>query len=185
MSGTAKKKPLTAKQKLMAEKWMPLAYKVALPFKSRRPLLSEELDAAALYGLTKAVQGFDPNRGVKFCTYAWHMVKNTIISEVERGLTHREMGIGGTASLPRRGIDHADPHDYIREHDDLEAFEARIKPVKAKHRKILRELFVQGKSQSEVAKKHGVSHSRIYQIVKASGVKMGLIDGRGNQRSFV
>jgi len=70
-----------------------LAYRLAQRFSNRGEPV-EDLLQVALLGLVKAVQGFDPDRGLRFSTYA----TPTIVGELKRYFRDR----GWAIRLPRR-----------------------------------------------------------------------------------
>lgn len=70
-----------------------LAYRLAQRF-SNRGETADDLVQVALLGLVKAVRGFDPDRGLRFSTYA----TPTIIGELKRHFRDR----GWAVRLPRR-----------------------------------------------------------------------------------
>lgn len=44
----------------------------------------ENLEAAGILGLVEAAQSFDPTRGVKFSTFAFHRVRGAVLDELRR-----------------------------------------------------------------------------------------------------
>ena len=70
-----------------------LAHRLASRFANRGEA-SEDLTQVALLGLVKAIEGFDPDRGLRFSTYA----TPTILGELKRHFRDR----GWAVRLPRR-----------------------------------------------------------------------------------
>lgn len=66
-----------------------LAYHVAAPFARRHPEIADDIESAALLGLLKAARGFDPDRGVRFASYAGTAIRRAICRTVRVELRHR------------------------------------------------------------------------------------------------
>ena len=77
----------------IVEAHAPLAHRLASRFANRGEA-SEDLNQVAMLGLIKAVQGFEPDRGLRFSTYA----TPTIMGELKRHFRDR----GWAVRLPRR-----------------------------------------------------------------------------------
>ncbi|HEX7168418.1 MAG TPA: sigma-70 family RNA polymerase sigma factor [Acidimicrobiales bacterium] len=81
----------------MTEAYIPLAASLAGRFAGRSEPL-EDLEQAACLALVKAVDRYEPDRGVAFSTYAWA----TISGELKRHLRDRTWGL----RVPRRLQEH-------------------------------------------------------------------------------
>ena len=64
------KSPLSTSQQELAAKYLPMARALSRPFKDRFPDSWEEFDSAACLALVEAARAFDPDRDVKFSTFA-------------------------------------------------------------------------------------------------------------------
>ena len=65
--------PLSAGQQTLALRYLPLARKLARPFKAAWPALRDDFDSAACLALVEAASSFDPERNVKFATFACYL----------------------------------------------------------------------------------------------------------------
>ena len=81
----------------LTEAYMPLATSLAGRYSGRSEPI-EDLEQAACLALVKAVDRFEPDRGVAFSTYAWA----TISGELKRHLRDRTWGL----RVPRRLQEH-------------------------------------------------------------------------------
>ncbi len=52
----------------------------------------EDMTSAAMEGLVKAARGFDPDRGVKFSSYAVPVIWGAVVDEIRRQLGQRKQG---------------------------------------------------------------------------------------------
>lgn len=103
-------KPLTEEQKALAEQYVPLAHGIVtealrrwgggLP--DRDTLLSE-----AFFSLCKSARSFNPNRGIKFGTYARHGVWQALSELCKRELS-RKNGFRGKGYAKVRTVYDAD-----------------------------------------------------------------------------
>jgi len=73
------------KEKMIVE-YLPLVKYVVdrLPFASLPQVSREDLISSGIIGLLKAVESFDPSRGIKFKTYAIPRIRGAIIDELRR-----------------------------------------------------------------------------------------------------
>ncbi|MEY2552650.1 MAG: polymerase sigma-B factor, partial [Ilumatobacteraceae bacterium] len=81
----------------LVERHMGLAAHIAKRF-SRPGGTEEDLRQVAMLGLVKAVDRFDPNRGVQFSTYA----TSTISGEIKRHFRDHRWGVHVTRSVQER-----------------------------------------------------------------------------------
>ena len=70
VSPRRKRRKLTQEQQDLAARHVPLARALSRPLKDAWPLEREEIDSSAFMALVEAAKSFDPNRGVKFGTFA-------------------------------------------------------------------------------------------------------------------
>src|SRR5689334_11530182 len=83
---------LTPEQQQTLRQWIPLAYKLSRA-KARMMagrIDADEFDSAAMIGLINAVQTFNPNRGIKFTTYAHKCISNRLKHPVLHFWSDRE-----------------------------------------------------------------------------------------------
>lgn len=77
----------------LAVKYLPAARQLARMYASRWPVDPDVLFSAALFGLAKAMRRFEPDRGLRFMTYATKVMTGRIGDDVRRidhlGRRHR------------------------------------------------------------------------------------------------
>jgi RNA polymerase sigma factor (sigma-70 family) len=74
-------KRMTLEQQELVEKHLRLVYWVARRYRSTRAVQDlgmEEAIASGMVGLCKAATRYDPDRGIKFCTYAVYWIRSSI-----------------------------------------------------------------------------------------------------------
>lgn len=169
---------LSDKQQALAEKYVPLARKLAKPLKLSWPGESEEFESAAMVALVEAAQSFDENRNVKFATYARHRIRGAL-RDVQRSLV-----VPGwrddMENAPLLASLMADAEEYGRvvnatpdppvgeEMEMVDYMEAWLRKLPAKHAQACRHLYLHGKTQGEAAEAMGCSKSRLSYLHKES-----------------
>lgn len=115
----------------------------------------EDLEQIALEALVRAVQAFDPDRGVQFSTFAVTVVRNKIIHHLRRDpLKHRWAAAAG--ELPEIPV--VDEQLAVVDLEtDLQAFAATLSD---RDRRVL-SLTVAGRPQREIGRELGVSQYTI------------------------
>ncbi len=70
----------------LAEQYQNLVYKLAHKIRAKLPQDAdlEELIADGMYGLVKAIEGFDPDKGFRFTTYAVTVIRGSIYNGMRR-----------------------------------------------------------------------------------------------------
>lgn len=176
--------PLTAAQQELAEKYLPLARGLARPFKLGWPALRDEFEGAACLALAESAGAFDPDRGVRFSTFARHRIWGALLdvrrAEVALGWRcdpkHAPI-VGGLPPDPegRGRVLGAERAEAIgKELEDLEAVESWLRRLPTRHARACRQIYVHGKSQSEAAEIVGCSQSRLSYIHRES---MAMLNG--------
>jgi RNA polymerase sigma factor (sigma-70 family) len=162
---------LTTEQQELATNYMPLARKLAKHLKMHWPIYFEELDSAACLAMVEAAQAFDPERGVKFATFARMRILGALCDAkrrihakaVERPLPNVPRVyryIPGVVERCMLMLTSPDP-EVGTELEAIEEVEYWLRALPARHAKICREIYLNNLSQAEVAKRHGCAKSRI------------------------
>jgi RNA polymerase sigma-B factor len=84
----------------LVERWMPLARQLAAHYRVRDEAYEDLLQVASL-GLLKAINGYDPDRGIAFTSYA----VPTILGEVRRHFRDRAWSVRVPRALQERALD--------------------------------------------------------------------------------
>ena len=168
---------MTEIQKKLAEENIRLAYYIAN--KSSVPLDAEEKISLALLGLTKAAASYDPDKGIKFTTFATVVMTNELLMGLRREKRHFAI-----ASLDQPLSDEhrggvlgdlvPDKEQPIRETEMIldfrEALERMDRTLTGKERELFNELIRNpGKAQRDYAEMLGCSQSYVSRCLR--GIK--------------
>lgn len=165
------RKPLTAEQQDLAERYLPMARSLSKPHKRIWPSEWEEFESAAMMALVEAAESFDASRNVRFSTFARLRIIGAL-RDVQRRMGHTKWRVDDAHSV-QDGTDVAALEAYGEvvnttpdpevgqdlEHSD--AVEAWLRKLPPKHAAACREIYLNGCSQVEAAGRLGCSQSRL------------------------
>ncbi len=149
-------KPLTPEQQGLVVRWMPLACRMANPWKRVAPWYSVELDGAAMLGLVKAASLFDPGMEVPFAAYMKKSVRSTVAEEFRmlKPAGYRRSKRDGVPSVGTLGerITVAD-HRYRgeRDVDDRAQVQWLLSTANRQEAAALRAVYIDGMTQEAAA----------------------------------
>lgn len=153
----------------------------------------EDLEQEGVLALYRAVDGFDPERGLRFCTYAAHWMRQAAFSYMyDNGSTIRipvymrklmnkigrgedpgdatETAIAMAKRLLERNIMSMDVEPAGEEGVDLdeitELVRARLNQLPERERRLVRQRYMQGRTLASVGREEGVSCERVRQIIQ-------------------
>lgn len=188
-----KRKPrgrLTVDQQRLAEQYLPLARRMAQPMKKRNPTHWEEYESAACLALVEAAEAFQPDRHVKFATYAqqriWGALKDVTRRRQSRARTLAKVRPILESNAPvycEEGKGHVllvQPHAAVgAEFESTDAAESWFRKLPRGHAAACREIYMNGKTHAEAAESLGLSASRVTYIhLEAMAMLNGTWEGR-------
>lgn len=147
-----------------------LAYAIANRFAHTAPSIPpDDIEGAALLGLTIAAARFDPARRCKFSTFAWTTIRGTIINEIRRE-THRGHSIEYSDPLDEDGETNlADARHSAATLDAQIDARARIRVLKRRldrrSKRIIEMYFEQDLLMREIAERQGLSEGLISCVI--------------------
>lgn len=165
---------LTTEQKALAGKHVRFAKSLAEPLKRRWPRHAHEFDSAAMLALVEAARRFQPERNIPFVNFASHRVvgafKDARRSIVMKGYRDNlenaptlfnvnlltDVGIRHFGESPDRPVGH--------EIEAVDQVEAWLKMLPRRHAAVCRDLYVNDRTQREVARRMGIVVSRVCSI---------------------
>lgn len=157
---------------------LPLARAAAFKVikKLGRPSMYDDIEAAALVGLWQASRRFDATRGIKFSSYAGQIMHGHMMDwlrDVDHlTRTHRREGNGpelvslDQLERPRDDRERTFPLAIVEEKESPIDAEQYLKGLLPEERYVLRELYLKGRLQYELAGELGVCFARVSQIAK-------------------
>jgi RNA polymerase sigma factor (sigma-70 family) len=165
----ANRDPLTAEQRDLAARYLPLARTLARPYKRRWGFARDEFESAACLAVVEAAQSFDPSKGVPFATYARIRIlgelRDVLREQVVSGYNDDAEDAPTVVSLFRNaeekgrvlGPTPAPPvgHDLEAE----EEFDVLMRGLPTKNERACRELYVHDQSKNQAAETLGVTRS--------------------------
>lgn len=165
------KPPLTPAQQAMAADYIPLARAMSWPLKRNWPKAHDEFESAACLALVEAAGAFDPARNVRFATYARHRVGGALL-DVQRRLialgwrcdaAHAPtlMGLSPKLDGPGRTLMSTADAPIGHELEAMEEFDAWMRKLPAKHAAACRQIYLDGRTQTEAARRLGCSQSHL------------------------
>lgn len=133
--------------------------------------LDEDLFSIGLIGVVKAVNTFNPNKGVKFTAYATSVIRNEIL------MTFRKKRIIPAFSLDEPyQLENGDLVNFSETIADNRRFEEEViadmqmkkvlSTLNDREKKII-SLSMDGKTQREIAEACGISQSQVSRIIKS------------------
>jgi len=159
----------------IVEENLGLCYYVAVRLRHRAPpgLDVDDLVAAGVFGLMRAVERFDPSRGVKFSTYAVKAISSHIRREILRWRELPAKPTGEPEEWPSRiAVDPADfdMHRHGREPDPADQVEAAdlhhhaMRRMSPRERTIAQLRYADGMTLRATGDELGVTRERVRQI---------------------
>jgi RNA polymerase sigma factor (sigma-70 family) len=154
--------PLDPARQELAARVVPLAHAIASRYRERHEDLGDEFLSATQLAVVHAAASYDLHSTARFSTYAWrkcHWACRDVLRRAQRNA--------------RVEVLHHDPYrdDDHGQVDELEAFEARIRPLPRRHRTLFRLIFIKGLNKTEASKRMGLSQARV-SVLYAQGVEM-------------
>lgn len=188
-----KRKPrgrLNVQQQQLAEKYLPLARKLAKPMKNIFPSDWEEYESAACMALVEAAEAFKPDRHVKFSTFASRRIFGALKDVRRRKRTKSLLVCDGGPAIELSELAH-DPELHGRvlmtepmeevgwDLECTEAVESWLRKLPRGHAAACREIYLHGKTHAEAAEAVGLSPSRVTYIhQEAIAMLNGTWEGR-------
>jgi RNA polymerase sigma factor (sigma-70 family) len=178
---------LTPERKALAEQYLPMALALAWPLKRGWPQHADEFDSAAWLALVQAAGVYEPDRHVKFSTFARRRIIGALKDvhryyaiervRVENGrlpstcfnYNPRFEGIlAPPARLGTRGKSCYDEPPVGHAMESSEAFEGLIAQLPPRNADVCRLIYVEEMNQQEAAARLGMSQSRFSYLHRES-----------------
>ncbi len=158
-----------SRQRLI-ESYQPLVFKVVMQLRPPEPL-AMDLIQEGLVGLIEAVERFDPDRGVRFSTFAPYRIRGRVLNALDRVRVEVSLDQVLAATEDRSPLDKlADPRaaDDLTKVEDrawLDAVMTLVERLPARERAVLSAV-VAAKEPRRVAAELRISLSHFYRLQK-------------------
>lgn len=142
-------------------------------------MLDEDLHSIGIVGLIKALDGFDPDLGNKFSTYAVPAIKHAIIRALRKKSIPIDYSLDAAATLDNG--DFVEYKDMVSNGKDFEKeivaicdMKHAIQNLSETDMSILRLRVADGKNQCQIAKALGISQAQVSRKLKMIAKEIGL-----------
>ena len=159
---------LTESQRDLASQFLPLARGMSKPLKLLYPYWKDEFESAACLALVEAARSYDPNRNIRFATFARFRIRGALMD------VGRTMILPGFEALTPYNEEHgtvlvaSTPPGVGTDVDDIDEVEHWLRKLPKRHAAVCRLYYVNGKTQSEMEVVVGCSQSEITRLHKKS-----------------
>lgn len=126
----------------------------------------DELISCGLYGYAQCLKRFDPNRGVKFKTYAEYRIKGAVLDEVRKIIGDERC----KTKRPRQSYDYdlslVDDDSQFSDIESMIDLNSKLESLNLTEKEIeILKSRIEGNSLLEIGQKFGFSESRASQIL--------------------
>lgn len=147
----------------LIEAYQPLVFKVAMGLRLREAVLMDMIQEGTV-GLIQAVERFDPDRGVRFSTFATYRVRGRILNALrrERGRGHDVDAADALAQTPDPAA--ADALASVEDAVLVRQIVSAIDRLPARERRILVGAFLAAEEPGRIADELKISVSHFYRL---------------------
>ena len=146
----------------------------------------EDLASISRIGMINAIKSFDPNKEIKFATYATRCMTNEILMSFRREKKHKNNvsleqplfydGEGNELKLEDLVESGApDAIDLYIEREEISRVRQSVEQLEGRDKVIIEEMYFKGKTQKEVAQLLGISQSYVSRVEKRLLKKLKVI----------
>jgi RNA polymerase sigma factor (sigma-70 family) len=173
---------LSPAQQALAERFLPLALRLARDAGQKWPALAADFESAVGLALCRAARDYEPERGLRFTTFARPQLIGAL-TDVKRAAVPLGYRVPGAVAptLEPWGDNHherPDPEPHVgADLEALDSVEGWLRKLPRRHRAVMRLLYVHGKSQTEVAATLG-HHKQHVSIVRREALAILRDSGR-------
>jgi RNA polymerase sporulation-specific sigma factor len=154
----------------LIEAYQPLVFKVTMHLRLRDAIVMDMIQEGTV-GLIEAVERFDPERGVRFSTFATYRIRGRILNALRRerpGVLVEPVGASPEDSLFERLADPAAAESLSAVEDGvlLEQIVTAIDRLPERERRILQGFFLREEEPRRIAGELKISLSHFYRLQK-------------------
>ncbi len=149
---------LEAREELIIS-YRPLVFWIASKIFVNTPEQKQDIIQEGMLALIKSVDAFDPSRGLKFSTFAYHKIHGAMINLMERS------ELKAPIAVPDEWLDVYDTDDT--DDDWLNASEA-VSRLEGKEAEVVNAIFFEGKKPKDVAAEKRIDVSSVYRLRRSA-----------------
>jgi len=157
----------------LIEAYQPLVFKVAMALRLREPLLMDMIQEGTV-GLIQAVERFDPDRGVRFSTFASYRIRGRILNGLRRERSGLRPDLEGADESLTRVADPA-AADALASVEDavlVRQIVSAIDDLPPRERRILVGAFLDAEEPGRIADELKISLSHFYRLQQRALAKI-------------
>ena len=150
---------ITAREELIVS-YRPLVYWIAGKIRVHDPELRKDMIQEGMLALIRAVDKFDPKKGFRFTTYAYHKIHGHIINLLERSEKRAPVPV------PDEYLDME--YDEEGAADDWIDAEEAISRLEGREAQVLSAMFYEGKKARQIAGENNIDVSHVYRLRRSA-----------------
>ena len=162
---------MNAREELIVS-YRPLVWWIAGKIHTADNTLRQDIIQEGMLALIRAVDKFEPERELKFSTYAYHKIHGQIINMLERSEKKAPLPVPDEWL----GINEHDFY-YDNDGDDWLDASAAVSKLDGREAEIVSALFFEGKKPKDIAREKSLDLSHVYRLRRAAIAKMRLLLG--------
>lgn len=157
---------LQAREELIVS-YRPLVWWIAGRIRTADSELKQDIIQEGMLALIRAVDKFEPERQLKFSTYAYHKIHGQIINMLERSEKKAPVPV------PDEWLGNTEYEDYSENDGDewLDA-SAAVSKLEGREAEIVSALFFEGKKPKDIAREKSLDLSHVYRLRRAAIARM-------------
>ena len=132
--------------------------------------LKQDMIQEGMLALIKAVDKFDPEKGFKFTTFAYHKIHGQIINLLERSERKAPIPVPDEWLQVDTGIN-SHSEEYSDDEDWIDVSQS-IAKLKGREADVVNALFFEGKKPQDVALEQKLDVSHVYRLRRSAIVKI-------------
>lgn len=160
---------MNAREELIVS-YRPLVFWIAGKISVHDPQLKQDIIQEGMLALINAVDKFDPERSLKFTTYAYHSIHGRIINMLERSEHKAPVPVPDEYLVNDTQYEDSSNDDWIDTSNALSKLEGR-------EAEIVRAIFFDGSNPSEIARDKKLDISHVYRLRRTAIAKIRAILG--------
>ena len=144
--------------------YRPLVFWLAKKF-TVRPSSYQDLVQEGMMALIRAVDRFEPERGLRFTTYAFHRIRGQMINYLQRSESRAPIPVEDELLAVDDGFS---PDAF----DTVLAVLEEMKRLPAREEEVLKAMLIEGMEARDVARERGIDVSHVYRLRRSAIAKL-------------